>query len=108
MTRSVVTTLWAATLATALATSAFTAPVLAQESGSAQEGDPGPLRMHDARTSFTATPLSDGTVLVVGGNDGMVSHRSAEVFDPISRRFRRVGDLVAPRYGHRATALPDG
>jgi hypothetical protein len=108
MTRSVVTTLWAATLATALATSAFTAPVLAQESGSAQEGDLGPLRMHDARTSFTATPLSDGTVLVVGGNDGMVFHRSAEVFDPISRRFRRVGDLVAPRYGHRATALPDG
>lgn len=108
MTRSVFTTLWAATLAIALATSAFVAPVLAQESGPAQEGDPGPLRMHDARTAFTATPLPDGTVLIVGGQDGVVAHRSAEVFDPISRRFQRVGDLATPRYGHRATALPDG
>ncbi len=69
--------------------------------------EPVPLRMHDARSSHTATALADGSVLVVGGI-GRDLLRSAEVFDPATRMFRAVGDLQEPRYMHQATALPDG
>jgi hypothetical protein len=102
MTTSVISTLCAALLAVALSV-----PALAETAEPTAE-DPGPLSMHDARMSFTATPLSDGSVLVVGGFDGTTAHASAELFDPTSRQFRRVGQLQTQRYGHTATALPDG
>ena len=106
MTRTTLRPWWAAALTLALVASA--APAVAQEPWADLEGDPGLLRMHDARMSFTATPLRDGKVLIAGGHDGSVFHRSAEVFDPQSQRFRQVGDMATPRYGHRATTLPDG
>lgn len=81
-------------------------PIVAQ--APPPDEDPGPLRMHHARVAHTATALADGSVLVAGGHDGVSFHRSAEVFDPEGRHFRRVGDLTMPRHGHQATALPDG
>ncbi len=83
-------------------------PSLAQTEEPAAGADPGPLRMHDGRVSFSATTLRDGTVLVVGGNNVWYTLGSAEVYDPATRQFRVVGALGTPRYGHRATALPDG
>ena len=50
----------------------------------------------------------DGSVLVVGGSDGCSVLGSADAFDPVSQRFRTVGGLRQPRFGHKATALPDG
>ncbi len=67
-----------------------------------------PLRMLDGRYSFTATPLPDGSVLVIGGSDGWSVLGSAETFDPATRRFSAVGVLEQPRFGHQATSLPDG
>ncbi len=93
----------------ALLVAALSVPTLAQSPAPSPSTDPGPLRMHDARVSHTATPLLDGSVLVVGGSDGLSAvHASAESFDPATRRFRVVGALAEPRAWHTATALPDG
>jgi hypothetical protein len=56
----------------------------------------------------TSTLLSDGTVLVTGGYGGYSGGSAgplAEVFDPSSRRWHRVGSLLIPRYGHAASHL---
>ncbi len=67
------------------------------------------------RQGHTATLLSDGRVLIAGGmtqdhTDGNPPDvlRSAEVFDPASGRFTRVGDMTAPRRDHAAALLRDG
>jgi hypothetical protein len=65
--------------------------------------------MTDARLGHTATLLGDGTVLVVGGDDGHGrSLGSAELWDPRDGRFRGIGRLSVRRYDHTATRLPDG
>lgn len=74
----------------------------------AEPGETEPLRMQDARQSFTANALTDGSVLIVGGFDGTNLLDTAEVFDPATRRFRTVGALGEPRHGHRATLMPSG
>ncbi len=51
----------------------------------------------------TATLLLDGTVLVVGGDHT----RSAELYDPSSRRWTATASMLAAS-GGRATLLPDG
>jgi hypothetical protein len=54
--------------------------------------------------------LPDGTVLVTGGlsmsDDG--TFPTAEVYDPESGEWSASGNLVAPRWRHTATLLPDG
>jgi probable HAF family extracellular repeat protein len=52
----------------------------------------------------TATRLSDGRVLVVGGNITSV----AEIYDPNSGIFSAVSYTATPRSFHTATLLPDG
>jgi hypothetical protein len=65
-------------------------------------------RMGDARTDHTATLLSDGRVLVVGGYDGNFDVAAAEVWDPKTGQFAAAGELAEPRHGHAAALLPDG
>jgi hypothetical protein len=66
--------------------------------------------MATPRVFHTATLLTNGTVLVVGGfgfsNSGALS--SAELYDPAAGSFTRTADLNNGRLGHTATVLSDG
>ncbi|HEY3103813.1 MAG TPA: kelch repeat-containing protein, partial [Pyrinomonadaceae bacterium] len=61
-----------------------------------------------ARRGHSATLLSDGKVLIVGGENqgGLVTE--AEIFDPSTGSFSISGNLNTPRAEHSATRLPDG
>lgn len=61
-----------------------------------------------ARTSHTATLLSDGRVLVVGGFGDDDDHASAEVWDPGTGTFSPTGPMGRSRYFHTATLVSDG
>ena len=60
--------------------------------------------MATARSAHTASLLTDGTVLIAGGD---VS--SAEIYDPVSKTFSATtGNMATARYDHTATLLTDG
>src|SRR6185436_17560976 len=65
-----------------------------------------------ARSYHTATPLTDGRVLVAGGLDlnalGISALSLTELFDPQTGRFEAGGSMLAPRWRQSASALPDG
>lgn len=63
-----------------------------------------------AREGHSATLLSDGTILVVGGwGNGGILLQSAEIFDPDpSYTVGPAGNPILPRAGHRAVASADG
>lgn len=59
----------------------------------------------DARADHTATLLTDGDVLVVGGTDGIsAALDTAERFDLLSSRWTAVASLQTPRADHAAAA----
>jgi len=60
------------------------------------------------RVRAASAPLSDGRVLVAGGNDGSTRLSSAEVFNPATNGFTAVNDMGAPRARQAAVPLPDG
>jgi hypothetical protein len=64
------------------------------------------------REGHTATRLLDGRVLVVGGHRGrraaMEVYASAEIYDPVTRRFQPAGSLTTARHKHDAVLLADG
>jgi hypothetical protein len=60
-----------------------------------------------ARQDHTATLLSDGTVLIVGGYNCCQVVATAELFDPGTGQFSTVGNLQTARYSHTATLLND-
>jgi N-acetylneuraminic acid mutarotase len=69
--------------------------------------------MAEARDGQTATLLSDGTVLVAGGqvirnNEGQGNLATAELYDPTSETWTATATMTEARYGHRATLLLDG
>ena len=67
--------------------------------------------MATARLTHTATLLSDGSVLMAGGINHIGAYTylfSAEVYHPDSGTFSPAPPLVDVRFGHTATALPDG
>ncbi len=65
--------------------------------------------MLSARHSHTATLLSSGAVLVAGGSGFGAVEMEAEIYNPVTRTWRRTGSLFASRFGgHTATRLPSG
>ena len=71
--------------------------------------------LNEARSGHTATLLPNGQVLVVGGESNVLDRNgysthldSAELYDPISGKWRFTGRLHHPRSGHSATLLRDG
>ncbi len=63
--------------------------------------------LNQARCGHSATLLSNGTVLIVGGGDDNPLS-SAEIYDPHTNNFTLVGDMAKSRQGHTATLLKDG
>ncbi|MDP1826234.1 MAG: hypothetical protein Q8L48_23405 [Archangium sp.] len=75
-----------------------------------QTGASGALSpMPSAHFFHTATVLSSGHVLVLGGKDTFLSS-SAEIasFDPLTSTWTALAPLAAPRERHTATSLLDG
>ena len=68
--------------------------------------------MGSTRTMHTATLLSDGKVLVIGGDSTLGgpidSLSTAELFDPATETFTPTGSMESARSGHTATLLQDG
>ena len=65
--------------------------------------------MVTGRELHTATMMSNGKVLIAGGEDVRgyaVTH--AETYDPAISAFVSTGSMGVGRYGHTATALPGG
>jgi hypothetical protein len=75
-----------------------------------------------ARAFHTATPLDDGTVLLIGGAGSMADASAvcnadclratatdtADIYDPRTGELRPVGRLTSARMFHTAAKLPDG
>lgn len=59
--------------------------------------------LHTPRVGHTATPLRDGTILVIGGGTSTV-----ERYDPATYTSTPRAPLSVPRTAHTATPLPDG
>jgi hypothetical protein len=64
------------------------------------------------RESHVAVRLSDGRVLIAGGHRGrradITLHASAEIYNPATGTFTRVGDMGLRRHKHDAVLIPDG
>lgn len=60
-----------------------------------------------ARTGHTATLLTNGTVLVVGGAN-TAPLASTEIYDPSTGRFAPGPDMAVPRANHTAMLLANG
>jgi hypothetical protein len=68
-----------------------------------------PNTLNTARVGHTATLLSSGQVLIVGGydpNTGIIS--DSELYDPTAQVFIDLGNTNTPRFHHTATLLQTG
>ena len=64
--------------------------------------------MSNAREEQTATLLPNGKVLVAGGQSGVASLSTAELYDPATGHWTSSGSMNAPRFNHTAVLLPNG
>ena len=65
--------------------------------------------MNVARINHTATLLSNGEVLVAGGNNNTHGYlSSAEVYNPSTGKWTLTGSMTVPRDGHDAVLLQNG
>ena len=61
-----------------------------------------------ARRGHTATRLSDGRVLIAGGENGSGALNESEIYDPAAGTFTAGANMGAARVEHTATLLADG
>ncbi len=94
---------------------AATSIVMALGFGTANHAEAGTFvatgGMSTPRLGHTATLLSNGKVLIAGGdNSANTAPRlnTAELYDPVSGTFSPTGNLTTGRGGHTATKLADG
>ena len=65
--------------------------------------------MLEARSGHTATLLPDGRVLVAGGmRRNQDFNKSAELYDPATKKFQATGEMNLARVGHAAVLLRSG
>jgi hypothetical protein len=68
--------------------------------------------MATARESHTATLLTNGKVLIVGGHRGrrqsITIYSSSEIYDPATGAFTPTGNMTRRRHKHDAVLLADG
>ncbi len=73
--------------------------------------------MAEVRRGHSATLLTNGKVLIAGGNNtggnllpffGVDGSVTAEVYDPVTRLFTSTGNMGTPRVGQTATLLVNG
>jgi hypothetical protein len=65
--------------------------------------------METDRAFFSATTLTNGQVLVLGGRQrGLWGIATAELYNPSTGTFTATGNLVNPRADHAATLLQNG
>jgi len=68
--------------------------------------------MTTARESHTATLLKNGNVLITGGHkdrrDNIKIYSNAELYDPVSEKFKLIGNMSLIRHKHDAIRLDDG
>lgn len=65
--------------------------------------------MLEARSGHTAILLLDGRVLIAGGmRRNQEFYRSAELYDPASKKFQATGEMNLARVGHAAVLLRSG
>ncbi|MDQ6755563.1 MAG: hypothetical protein M3004_01380 [Bacteroidota bacterium] len=68
--------------------------------------------MTTARESHTATLLKNGSVLITGGHKdrraNIKIYSSAELYDPVSEKFKLIGNMSIIRHKHDAVRLDDG
>jgi hypothetical protein len=65
--------------------------------------------MSAPRVYHTATLLTNGKVLIAGGDDEKTTaYATAQIFDPASGLFTSTGNMIAVHTGHTATLLADG
>jgi hypothetical protein len=60
------------------------------------------------QSGYTATLLTNGQVLIVGGEEANTAVTSAELIDAANATLVATGSLVTARKGHTATRLNDG
>ena len=78
-------------------------------SAPAEPPEIGPGDLSVARVGHTATVLTDGRVVVIGGANTEVGIVAAvEIYDPASGSWSSAGDIPTVRAGHTATLLHDG
>src|SRR5262245_61598434 len=83
---------------------AATDPLLTSATANAVDGS----SMTIERRGHTATRLSDGRVLIVGGETANGILNQSEIYDPAIPTFAATGNLNAARADHSATLLSDG
>ncbi len=65
-------------------------------------------KLNAARAFTVQALLQDGRMLVAGGVDGVSTLRSAELFDPTTKRWTKTGSMAKPRFTTQAVTLADG
>jgi hypothetical protein len=73
-----------------------------------KNGGAGSAELNIARKGHTASKLSNGRVIIVGGENDGGPVQASEVYDPESHAFSLSAKLSTARAGHTASKLEDG